>query len=190
MEETTEAIETTETIETVRSCTLTPLGGQIIVKRDPPREMSKGGIILPDAGTQGAKKVNTGRVILVGPGAINPMTGVLIPVNEDIVPGAHIMFAQYAGNDYEHDEAHGREVYTLMQEAEILCVIGEDPIPFPEGCATQEELDEAARAEQAMKRKQAENIKKAMEVEERRLMDQVAEAQGKGGKKIQLPGGR
>ena len=114
----------TETETAVRYCTLVPLGSQIIVKRDPPELVTKGGIILPGDEQMKAKKVKTGIVIRKGPGNWSPGSGERMKISEDIKPGMRVMFGQFAGQDYPWDEVHGTEVYTVMQEAEILFRIG------------------------------------------------------------------
>lgn len=151
MTETTE----TETVERAgvdkveRLCTLIPLGGQIIIKRDPPKLKTKGGILLPTAQNT-AKQVRTGVVIRKGTGYIVPGTAQRVEISHLIQPGARVMFMQHAGGDYPHEEAHGEEVYLLMQEAEIVCLRGtyEDGVPIPECVVSQEELSEAIKAEQ------------------------------------------
>jgi chaperonin GroES len=55
-------------------------------------------------------------VIAVGPGRVDRDT--LIPVNDDIRPGAIVMFGKYAGTEVKID---GRDVL-LVRETEILAV--------------------------------------------------------------------
>ena len=113
----------------VRVCTLEPIGPQIVLKRADPETMSPGGIVLP---SQDKKKIRRGVVVAVGPGRTTP-EGKLIPPT--LSPGDHVVFAQYAGTDIKHREAHGEEEYLLMQEAEILCRVDRSaatPIPIIE----------------------------------------------------------
>lgn len=169
-----------------RLCTLVPLGAQIIVKRDPPKLVSDGGIILPGDERQKAKQVQTGVVIRKGPGNWSPGSGTRMPISDDIRPGMRVMFAKYAGQDYPHEEAHGLEVYTVMQEGEVLFRLGaaEDGVPIPEGAALQEELDQAAQAEAAATRRVVESMTQQVAAAERELVNQV---QGKSAGGIVLP---
>lgn len=169
----------TETTE--RLCTLIPLGGQIIIKRDPPKLKTKGGILLPGAGGT-AKQVCTGVVIRKGPGHVAPHTGERIVISDTILPGAHVMFMQHAGGDYPHEEAHGKETYTLMQEAEIVCVIGgpADGVTIPEGVISQTELEKAQTAEQDATLKAVNARRKQVEAQAARVANQLSGRSGGG----------
>lgn len=141
-----------ETETQTRLCTLVPIGGQIIVKRDPPKTKTDGGILLPEM-SKNAKRVQTGVVIRKGPGFIHPGSGKQVHVSDMIAPGVRIVMGEYAGTDYEHQEAHGREVYTVMQEAEVLCILGDGDtaVPIPDAATDQATLDEAnAKAAEAL----------------------------------------
>lgn len=177
----------TETTAT-RLCTLVPLGAQVIVKRDPPKLKTKGGILLPGDEKMKAKKVKTGIVIRKGPGNWSAAAGKRMPISDEIRPGMRVMFAQFAGNDYPHEEAHGKEVYTVFQEGELLFRIGtlEDGVPIPDGAATQESLDEAAAVEESEKRKAQEVMLEKVKEQEQALLNQ---AQGKSAGGIITPGG-
>lgn len=170
-----------------RLCTLVPLGGQIIVKRDPPKLKTKGGILLPGDEKVKAMKVKTGVVIRKGPGNWSPGTGQRMVISGDIKPGMRVMFAQYAGQDYEHEEAHGKEVYTVMQEAEVLFRIGSeiDGVLIPDSAATQEALDAAAEVEDEENRKAQEAMLAEVKKQEEVLLNQV---QGKSRGGIITPG--
>lgn len=97
-----------------RYCTLEPLGPQIIVKRADPLDKTKGGILLPDSAK---RKVRKGVVVRVGPGQ-RLQDGTR--AKPEIAPGDVVVFTMYAGNEVEHEEAHGKETYLLLQEGEIL----------------------------------------------------------------------
>ena len=164
-----------------RLCTLKPLGGQIIIKRDPPVTVTKGGIVLPaESGIM--KKVTTGVVVRKGPGHVAPQTGQRLIISEDIKPGARVMFMQMAGGDYPHEEAHGDEVYTMMQEAEILCVIDtfENGVPIPESVVTQEELSAALEQDAKDKVALANEARKKMEQQAERMANQLSGKSGGG----------
>jgi co-chaperonin GroES (HSP10) len=178
-----------ETEAAIRYCTLVPIGGQIIVKRDIPKEVTEGGIIMPRVHMQDqAKKIKTGVVIRKGPGFIHPGSGKHVTVSEDIQPGTRVVMGDYAGTDYEHEEEHGREVYTVMQEAEVLCILGGEAerMLIPETATTQHDLDAANKilAEHAVEMQAA--IKKRSDEMTQEMLNQHA-GRSKGG--LRLPGG-
>lgn len=107
---------TCEDDEDPRYCTLRPVGPQIICKRADPENRSPGGILLPDSAK---KKTRKGVVIRVGPGQrLNDGKR----ATPEVKAGDRVVFAQYAGNEVTHMEAHGKEEYLLLQEGEILTV--------------------------------------------------------------------
>lgn len=94
---------------------LRPLYDRIYVRRDASDDVSKGGIIIPDA----AKEViNQGTIISAGPGRL--MTdGAILPLSVKV--GDKIMFGRYAGTDITVDG----EKLVLVREDEIASVIEE-----------------------------------------------------------------
>jgi co-chaperonin GroES (HSP10) len=179
----------TPTEPQIRYCTLVPIGGQIIVKRDPPKEMTKGGILMPEVHKASqAKKIKTGVVIRKGPGFIHPGTGQHVTVSEDIQPGTRVVMGEYAGTDYEHEEAHGREVYTVMQEAEVLCILGGEVERrvIPDIATTQADLDVANKALAERNKEIAKEMQKRSEELTKEMLNH-AQGRSKGG--LRLPGG-
>lgn len=90
-----------------------PLHDRIIVKRLPEEEVTKGGIIIPEAAKE---KPIQGEVIAVG-------TGKLVEggktVALDVKVGDKVMFGKYSGSEIKVD---GTE-HLIMREDEILAVI-------------------------------------------------------------------
>jgi hypothetical protein len=86
-------------------------------------------------------------------------------VSDLIQPGARVVMGEYAGTDYEHEEAHGREVYTVMQEAEVLCLLGDmtTAVDIPAACADQKTLDKANEKAAYKKRKESERMQEEMQ---------------------------
>ena len=87
---------------------LKPLSDRVVVKRLESEEKTAGGIIIPDAAKE---KPMRGEIVAVGPGK---------PKAEMTVKkGDTVLFAKYAGNDFEVDGVE----YTIMREEDILAVV-------------------------------------------------------------------
>ena len=93
---------------------LRPLGDRIVVKRDDPKDKSKGGILLPQS-AQAREKPKKGTVVAVGPGLKE--NGDLVPMSLKV--GQHVLFASYAGHDFDEED----ERYVVMSESDVLGVI-------------------------------------------------------------------
>lgn len=93
--------------------TIVPQQDYILVQPRKAADVSKGGIILPDAQS---RPMADGEVLAIGPGRILP-DGKVAPVRIDV--GAVVMFTQYAG------AAVGREVDgpVLLREGDIMAVV-------------------------------------------------------------------
>lgn len=88
-----------------------PIGRRVLVERLEPKEVKKGGIIIPDTVKE---KPQQGKVIAVAkPGKDEE------PIQ--VKKGDKILFSKYAGTEIEMD---GKE-YLMMQEDDILAVIKE-----------------------------------------------------------------
>ena len=68
-------------------------------------------MVIPDSQQ---KRPTAGIVIAVGPGARNPVTGKIDPI-EDLKPGDHIEYLDYAGFSVTIDGVE----YVSMRESEI-----------------------------------------------------------------------
>lgn len=92
--------------------TFRPLNDNVLVKRDPNDEVSKGGIIIPP---RAQEKVQRGTVISVGPGKLNDDGERLVL---DVEAGDKIVFSKYAGNEIKVVD----EDRLVIREQEILGV--------------------------------------------------------------------
>jgi chaperonin GroES len=94
-----------------------PLGDRVVVKPKPKEERTKGGIFLPD--TAAKERPMQGEVMAVGPGRRTD-DGKLVPMN--VRPGEQVIFAKYAGTEFELDDGE----FLILQEKDILGVVGEE----------------------------------------------------------------
>ena len=93
--------------------TIQPIGDKILIKRLEAEQVTKGGIVIPDAAKD---KPAEGRVIAVGAGRILPNgTRVDFQVKAD----DHVLFSSYAGSEVKIDG----EPHLVMSEDEILAVV-------------------------------------------------------------------
>ena len=92
---------------------LRPLNDRILVKRVEEKEVTKGGIIIPDTAKE---KPAEGKIVAVGQGALNN-EGVRVPL--EVKKGDRILFGKYGGQEIN---VEGEE-YMIMSEQEVLCVI-------------------------------------------------------------------
>jgi chaperonin GroES len=92
---------------------LRPLNDRVLVKRVEEKEVSKGGIIIPDTAKE---KPAEGKIVAVGQGALNN-DGVRVPL--EVKKGDRILFGKYGGQEIN---VEGEE-YMIMSEQEVLCVI-------------------------------------------------------------------
>jgi len=92
---------------------LRPLNDRVLVKRVEEKEVSKGGIIIPDTAKE---KPAEGKIVAVGQGALNN-EGVRVPL--EVKKGDRILFGKYGGQEIN---VEGEE-YLIMSEQEVLCVI-------------------------------------------------------------------
>lgn len=94
-----------------------PIHSRVLVKRDPPTEKTKGGIIVPDMARE---KLTIGTVLAVGPGRITDSGRRIEP---DVKKDDRIVFGKYSGSEVEHG---GENDQIFMNEDEILGVIEEE----------------------------------------------------------------
>ena len=90
-----------------------PLADRILVKREEPSEVVRGGIIIPDTAKE---KPQEGKVVAAGPGRTDK-DGKLIPM--DVKTGDRILFGKYSGTEIKID---GTE-YLIMRVDDILGVL-------------------------------------------------------------------
>ncbi len=91
-----------------------PLGEKVLIKRLEADQMTKGGIVLPDAARE---KPQRGTVLALGDGKQldDGSRG-----DFQVAVGDMVLFTSYAGTEIKVD---GQE-YLLMDESDILAIIG------------------------------------------------------------------
>ena len=102
-----------------------PQHDRILIRRDEPEQMSKGGILYAD---QSKDKPQRGIIIEVGPGkrlscAVNPRGFVVTPI--EFQAGQRVLFTKYAG---EGVKIEGEEFF-LVKEEDVIGVIEEEDRP-------------------------------------------------------------
>ena len=90
-----------------------PLHDRVLVKRLEPKEVVKGGIIIPDSAKE---KPQEGEVVAVGNGKVLE-DGNLLPMNVKV--GNKILFGKYSGTDVKIDD----QEYLIIREDDILGVL-------------------------------------------------------------------
>ena len=87
---------------------IVPLHDYVLVKRVEEKEITKGGIIIPDTAKE---KPGEADVIAVGPGL--RVKGELVPL--DLKVGDRILLGKYGGHEVNYDGVE----YTLIPEKEV-----------------------------------------------------------------------
>ena len=90
-----------------------PLHDRVLVKRLEPKEVIKGGIIIPDTAKE---KPQEGEVVAVGNGKVLK-DGNVLPMNVKV--GDKVLFGKYSGTDVKIDD----QEYLIMREDDILGVL-------------------------------------------------------------------
>jgi chaperonin GroES len=91
-----------------------PLGDHVVVRPLKEDQKTPGGIIIPDTV---AEKPHEGEVMAVGPGAVSPQSGHLIPMNVKV--GDIALFKKWSGTEVKLDG----EDLLIIQENNIMGVI-------------------------------------------------------------------
>ena len=94
-------------------CNLRPLESNLIVKRHDVKDVTDGGIVLPDSAKE---KPKFGSVLAVGPGRADG--GVRVPMG--LVVGDTVIFGAYSGTEV----VHGNTTYIIMDVSDVLAVVG------------------------------------------------------------------
>lgn len=94
---------------------ITPLADRIIIKPLEPKEVKKGGIIIPDTAKE---KPQEGEVIAVGKGRTTE-DGKLIPM--EVKVGNKVLYGKYSGTEIKIND----EDYLIMREEDILGIVNE-----------------------------------------------------------------
>lgn len=95
------------------STKIKPLGDRVIISPIEPKEVIKGGIIIPDSAKE---KPMQGKVVAAGPGALNK-EGARLPM--DVKPGDTVLYGKYSGTEIKLDD----EKYIIMHQEEILGIL-------------------------------------------------------------------
>jgi len=90
-----------------------PLHDRILVKRLEEKEVTKGGIIIPDTAKE---KPVEGEIIAAGKGKVNEK-GEVRPL--DVKVGDKVLFGKYAGTEIKIEGVE----YLMMREDDILAVV-------------------------------------------------------------------
>ncbi|MDI6640697.1 MAG: co-chaperone GroES [Elusimicrobiota bacterium] len=94
---------------------LKPLGDRVLVEPLEPKEVKKGGIIIPDTAKE---KPQEGKVIAAGPGKLDD-SGKKIPM--DVKVGDKVLFGKYSGTEIKIDDKE----YLIMHQDDILGIVEE-----------------------------------------------------------------
>ena len=99
--------------ETATKIKIQPLGDRVIVKALEPKEVRKGGIIIPETAKE---KPQEGEVVAVGKGKLTP-EGKLIAM--EIKAGDVVLYGKYSGTEIKINE----EEYLIMREEDVLGIV-------------------------------------------------------------------
>jgi len=92
---------------------IVPLGDRVVLKRAEAKEITDGGIVLPDSAKD---KPQRGEVVAVGDGHVNDKGNrIALTVRE----GDRVIFSSYAGDEI----SVGDEDYLLLRESDILATV-------------------------------------------------------------------
>ncbi|MDD4203198.1 MAG: co-chaperone GroES [Candidatus Omnitrophica bacterium] len=90
-----------------------PLGDRVIVENLKPKEVTKGGIIIPDTAKE---KPQEAKVVAVGKGKVED--GKLI--TPEVKIGDTVLYGKYAGTEIKMDDKE----YLILKEDDILAIVG------------------------------------------------------------------
>ncbi|MBN1165188.1 MAG: co-chaperone GroES [Candidatus Krumholzibacteriota bacterium] len=91
-----------------------PLADRILVKPIDPKEVKKGGIIIPDTAKE---KPQEGMIMAVGKGRLNETTGERIAL--EVKKGDRVLYGKYSGTEITIDQTE----YLILRESDVLAVI-------------------------------------------------------------------
>ena len=90
-----------------------PLGDKVVVRRLEAKEVTAGGIVLPDSARE---KPQQGRVLAVGDGALLPDGR---RAEQQVNEGDRVLFASFSGTEVAIND----DDLLIMRESDILAVI-------------------------------------------------------------------
>ncbi len=99
--------------DTATKIKIQPLGDRLIVKAVEPKEVKKGGIIIPETAKE---KPQEGDVVAVGKGKIAD-DGKLIPM--EVKAGDRVLYGKYSGTEIKIND----EEYLIMREEDVLGIV-------------------------------------------------------------------
>ena len=99
--------------DTATKIKIQPLGDRLIVKAVEPKEVKKGGIIIPDTTKE---KPQEGEVLAVGKGKVAD-DGKLIPM--EVKAGDRVLYGKYSGTEIKIND----EEYLIMREEDVLGIV-------------------------------------------------------------------
>lgn len=90
-----------------------PLNDRILVERIKEKEMTEGGLYIPEGARE---KPAEGKVIAVGSGALDD-NGIRVPL--EVKVGNRVLFGKYGGQEINIED----KKYLIMKEQDVFCVI-------------------------------------------------------------------
>jgi len=90
-----------------------PLGDRVLVKPTEPKEVKKGGIIIPDTVKE---KPQEGEIVSAGKGKTTE-DGKILPM--EVKVGDRILYGKYTGNEIKIDD----QEYIIMHQDDILGIL-------------------------------------------------------------------
>ncbi len=92
-----------------------PLGDRVVIRPVPREETTKSGLVIPDTAQE---KSQRGEVIAAGPGRLTE-EGDRLPM--EVNPGDQVLFAKYAGTEFQLDE----DELLILSEKDILAIVAD-----------------------------------------------------------------
>ena len=115
---------------------LKALGTRVIVERDAPDEITKGGVIIP---AKAQRKPQLGTITAV-PEGDNYIEFILKEFGSPVsLLGARVLFASYAGEDIELGEI----IHTILDVKDILAIVFEDQVVVLKEAEPEEDPNDA-----------------------------------------------
>jgi len=99
--------------ETATKIKIQPLGDRVIIKALEPKEVRKGGIIIPETAKE---KPQEGEVVAAGKGKIAE-DGKLIAM--EVKTGDIVLYGKYSGTEIKIND----EEYLIMREEDVLGIV-------------------------------------------------------------------
>ena len=99
--------------DTATKIKIQPLGDRVIIKALEPKEVKKGGIIIPDTAKE---KPQEGEVMAVGKGKVSE-DGKLLAM--EVKTGDKVLYGKYSGTEIKIND----EEYLIMREEDVLGIV-------------------------------------------------------------------